>query len=727
MPTGRTAFPVLALLCAAAIAAAADEAPSPTGATAAPAASAAGRVDAARVAAADAEPGEWLVHGRTFAEQRFSPLDTVDTENVDGLGLAWSFPMGTRRGLEATPIVVDGVMYLTGTWSVVHALDAKTGERLWTHDPRVPRAKGRDACCDVVNRGVAVWKGRVYVGTLDGRLVALDAATGEPVWETSTFDPGEPYTITGAPRIAAGRVVIGNGGAEFGVRGYFSAYDTDTGELLWRFYTVPASKEGPHEHPELAAAAETWPADALWEAGLGGTAWDSMAYDPELGLLYVGTGNSSVYDRAKRSPGGGDNLFISSILALRPETGRLVWHYQTTPGEHWDYTATQHMILADLEIGGAPRKVLMQAPKNGFFYVLDRATGELLSAKSYVHVSWATRVDLETGRPVERPQADWSQGPAFVSPSVVGAHNWHPMSFHPPTGLVFLPAIDMVYRFLPDADFAYTPGRFNTGEDFEALARETEGLEDTLRATCSPTQLVAWDPVAQRARWRVPADTGIGGGVLSTAGGLAFQGNGAGVFRAYHAPSGRILWEEDVGVGIMAPPVTYRVDGEQYVAVLAGLGGSQGGHFVRLDDMNDGHVLAWKLGGEAALPEVPRRPEPVVHAPARLVEPERVARGRGLYANHCQRCHGVGTHASGLYPDLRFAPPASWDKWNAIVLDGLREGGGMAGFADVLTPEQSLDIRAYVASRAHHEPTPTERVAAWLADRACLPARWIAD
>ncbi|MFP8880888.1 MAG: PQQ-dependent dehydrogenase, methanol/ethanol family, partial [Myxococcota bacterium] len=453
-----------------------------------------GNVDAARIIAADSEPGSWLTHGRTYDEQRFSPLTAINTESVSRLGLAWSYMTGTRRGLEATPIVVDGVMYATGSWSVVYALDARTGRELWKYDPEVPKAKGRDACCDVVNRGVAVWKGRVYVGTIDGRLVALDAATGKPVWDVLTIDPNQAYTITGAPRIVKGRVIIGNGGAEFGVRGYFSAYDAATGEMLWRFFTVPANHDGPFEHPELERAAATWSRESMWASGLGGTVWDSMAYDPELDLLYVGVGNSSVYNREVRSPGGGDNLFLASILAVRPETGRLVWHYQTTPGEHWDYTAVQHMILADLEIGGRVRKVLMQAPKNGFFYVLDRATGELLSAEKYTYISWATHVDLATGRPVERPDASWSKQTAIVSPDPGGGHNWHPMAFSPRTGWVYIPARQFAFPYTPDLRFELKPRTFNTGEDWGEMTKSFEGFEDALR-TCSPTNITAWDPV----------------------------------------------------------------------------------------------------------------------------------------------------------------------------------------------------------------------------------------
>ncbi len=686
-----------------------------------------GWVDAARVATSAAEGSEWLVHGRTWSEQRFSPLRQVHRRNVGRLGLAWSFETGTRRGLEATPLVVDGVMFATLTWSRVVALDARTGRLLWRYDPEVPGAKGREACCDVVNRGVAIWQGRVFVGTLDGRLVALDAATGRPLWEVWTVDRSRPYTITGAPRVVKGLIVVGNGGAEFGVRGYVSAYDPETGRRIWRFYTVPASKGGPHEHPALVRAARTWSRDSVFASGLGGTVWDSMAWDSELDLLYVGVGNSSIYDRERRSPGGGDNLFLASILALRPDTGRLVWHYQTTPGEQWDYTATQHMVLADLEIQGKRRKVLMQAPKNGFFYVLDRQTGELLSADPYVFVSWARGVDLATGRPVERPEASWSEHEARVAPSIAGGHNWHPMSFSPQTGLVYLPATELAYAYRPDPGFAYRPGRFNTAEDLAGVAAELEGYEDLKLLTCSPTRLLAWDPVARRSRWEVHFASAVPGGVLSTAGGLVFYGGGGGRFQAFDARSGLRLWAVETGVGIMAPPITYLVDGEQYVAVMAGIGGSAGGHFTHMEFENDGRILAFKLNGEAPMPPVRRRSEARVKAPRFEVPRETVDRGRTLYHAYCHMCHGLGVRASGLYPDLRHASAQVHASWDDIVLGGIRAGRGMASFADVLTPDDAAAIHAYVSDRAWAEPTPTQRLIGWIAQRVCLPARWLAD
>ena len=400
------------------------------------------KVSDERLVNADSDTANWLSYGRTYDEQRFSPLDQVNRDNVGELGLAWYFDVPTQRGMEATPVVVDGRMYVTGSWSIVYALDAATGKELWRYDPKVPKSWAQYACCDVVNRGVAVWEDSVFVGTLDGYLVALDAATGKERWRTDTIDRQPPYTITGAPRVVNGLVFIGNGGADLGVRGYISAYDAKTGEQRWRFYTVPANPEDGFENEALEKAAQTWTGE-WWKVGGGGTVWDSMAYDPDLGLLYIGVGNGSPWNQRFRSPEGGDNLFLSSIVALRADTGEYVWHYQTTPGDTWDFTATQHMILADLEIGGATRKVLMQAPKNGFFYVLDRTNGELISAAPYVALSWASGIDMATGRPIEVPGARYADGPFILMPSGFGGHNWHPMAFNPKSGLVFLPSQDL--------------------------------------------------------------------------------------------------------------------------------------------------------------------------------------------------------------------------------------------------------------------------------------------
>ncbi len=639
--------------------------------------------------------------------------------------------------MEATPLVIDGVLYATGEWSRVYALDAKTGAPLWTYDPHVAGAKGRDGCCDVVNRGLAAWQGRLYLGAFDGRLVCLDAATGKPLWETQTTDTTRPYTITGAPRIVKGKVVIGNGGAEFGVRGYFSAYDAATGEMLWRFYTVPASAQGPWETPELAEAARTWSPDSQWDSGLGATVWDSMAYDPDLDLLYVGTGNASIYNREQRSPGGGDNLFVSSILAVDPDDGRLAWHYQTTPGDQWDYTATQHIVLADLVVAprpgadghrGAPslRKVLLQAPKNGFFYVLDRTSGELLSAEKYVDASWASHVDLASGRPVERPEATWSTKSALVTPGIVGGHNWHPMAFSPRTGLVYIPTFESAYDYTPEPGYRWQAGYVNTAESWAGLAEKLDGVEAFAKQN-NATHLTAWDPAAGRQAWRVDLGHGIPAGVLATAGGLVFQGTSWGKLRAYSAATGRMLWEGETGTGIMAPPISYEIDGEQYVAVVAGLGGSQGGHYLELPNANPGRILAFRLDANAALPPMPAPRPRVVEAPEIAASDETIRRGRSLYALHCSRCHGLGVQSSGLYPDLRYASKDVYASWNAIVLGGAFAARGMASFADVLGPDDAEAIRAYVAGRARREPGWIEWLAEQAAGRLYVPVGWLVD
>ena len=413
---------------------------------------------------------EWLSHGRTYDEQRFSELNQINDENIDRLGIEWFADLDSNRGHEATPIVSDGVMFTTGSWSVVYAHNALTGELLWKFDPQVPKEKAYFVCCDVVNRGVAIWEGKIFVGTLDGRLIALDAKTGSLVWESMTVNDSKPYSITGAPRIIKDKVIIGNGGADYGVRGYVSAYDTNSGEMVWRFYTVPGNPEEGFENPAMEMASKTWKGAQWWEYGGGGTVWDSMAYDPDLDLLYIGTGNASPWNYKIRSPGGGDNLFVSSIVALKPETGEYVWHYQTTPGDNWDYTATQHIILADIIIKGESKKVLMQAPKNGFFYVIDRTNGELLSADKYVKATWASHIDLETGRPVKTELADYDEAEKLIFPGALGGHNWMPMSYNPKTGLVYIPAQELYMPMKKDDEYEHDDKGWSTAGDLTVMA-----------------------------------------------------------------------------------------------------------------------------------------------------------------------------------------------------------------------------------------------------------------
>lgn len=648
---------------------------------------------AQRIIDANTEPGSWLAHGRTYDEQRFSPLTQINRDNVYQLGLAWQSDTASRRGLEATPIVVDGVMYATSTWSRVIALDARTGKQLWDYDPKVDRAWAKRLCCDVVNRGVAVWQGKVYVGTLDGYLVSLNARTGQPIWRVDTLvDRSAYYSITGAPRVINGKVIIGNGGAEFNVRGYINAYDADSGDLAWRFYTVPGSADGPFEHEELAAAAKTWDEKSNWQ-GAGGTAWDSIAYDPTLDLLYVGTGNGSPWPHYDRSPSGGDNLYLASILALRPDDGELVWHYQTTPGDAWDYTATQHMILADLEVEGRLRKVLMQAPKNGFFYVLDRETGKVISAENYVFVNWASHVDTATGRPQLTGLADYSEQPRYVFPSAAGGHNWQPMAYSPQTRLVYIPARDIGWVHTRSGDKWFDLGV----EDIDALAKDQN-------VPPASGYLKAWDPVQQRLAWQQVLPNIWNGGVLATAGGLVFHGTAAGQFYALDDRTGEVLLELNIGTGMIAPPISYQLDGEQYIALMAGWGGpafnTLGGDEALLTYSNAGRVLVFKLGGtDVPLPASVAERAPFFAPDGYPVSADLVAQGKPLYLLQCGGCHGL--HGSTpMLPDLRRMTADKHRLFKDIVLGGTLEPLGMASFAEDLTEPEVIAIQAYIISEA---------------------------
>ncbi|MAG33943.1 MAG: PQQ-dependent dehydrogenase, methanol/ethanol family [Deltaproteobacteria bacterium] len=654
-------------------------------------------IDAARLAAP--EPGSWLTHGRTYAEQRYSPLTQIKASNVSELGLAWSFDLQSERGVESTPLVADGTLYVTAPWSILHALDAKSGELLWTYDPGVPRSYARNICCGVVNRGAALHGDHVFVGTLDGRLVAVDRESGREVWSTMTGEPEWPYSITGAPRVVEGLVVIGNAGADLGARGYVSAYDAETGELVWRTYTVPGDPAKGFESPAMERAAETWTGQ-WWKAGGGGTVWDALAYDPELHLLYVGTGNGTPHARWLRSPDGGDNLYLSSILALRPETGELVWHYQETPAESWDYTATQHILLADIEIAGRLRKVLLHAPKNGFFFVIDRETGEFISAEPFTEVNWASHYD-ETGRPVEN-DTDYREDIRFVRPSPYGAHSWPPMSFHPKTGLVYLPVRNMGSLYLMNKNWEYRPGEWNTGLNMEIFEKfGSSEAEENWEAF-----LLAWDPIARREVWRVPHITASNGGTLATGNDLLFEGSADGRFVAYRASTGEKLWESPVGTGVMAGPISYEVDGEQYVAVAAGWGASfalSGGEAALLADVRGGgRVLAWKLGGKAEVPPG-RPPLGPVPTPTYEVSSTAAERREGMLVYHakCSPCHGPGAIGGGSgVPDLRYTTPETHAIFSDIVLAGLREAGGMPRFDDLLDAADVRRLQAWILEQA---------------------------
>ncbi len=652
-----------------------------------------------------ADSANWATYGGTYEEQRFSPADAINADSVSELGLAWSAEFDTARGQQATPLAIDGVLYTTTAWSKVFAFDAETGKELWRYDPKVPGETGFKACCDVVNRGPAYDNGRIFVGTLDGRLIALDARTGKLVWSTVTVDQSKPYTITGAPRVVKGRVLIGNGGGEYGVRGYVSAYDTTTGKLAWRFYTVPAGPGSPPDNaasdPVMTKANTTWFGD--WgELGGGGTVWDSIVYDVEFDQVLIGTGNGSPWPRELRSQGKGDNLFISSIVALDATTGAYKWHYQGTPGEEWDFTQTQTITLTTLKIDGADRKVLLQAPKNGYFYVIDRRNGKLVSAKGFVPQNWTTGIDMKTGRPVEAPGARYRDAVFVASPSGQAAHNWHPMAYSPQTKLAYIPTQEIALAYKMERDFKVRPGGWNLGIDLAVNKLPDDEAELEAVAKTVKGYLLAWDPVTQTERWRVPHTSAINGGVLATAGGLVFQGNDAGNLVAYAAATGKKLWSFDAQMGIVAPPISYSVKGKQYVAVMAGYGGAgiAGPFSARMGPRPNGRLLVFALGADA-----PYKVETIAQAPAVKVaetfSAKQVAHGAQIFETTCSVCHGPGARSSGVIPDLRRrVSVADKQVWHEILINGALKDNGMVSFAKYLSPADAEATRAYVAQRA---------------------------
>ncbi|HXQ26603.1 MAG TPA: PQQ-dependent dehydrogenase, methanol/ethanol family [Candidatus Acidoferrales bacterium] len=562
---------------------------------------------------------EWLTNGHDYADTRYSPLKQIDATNVKRLGLAWSYDTGSFPGtLESTPIISNGTLYVTATWSTVFAVDARTGKEKWRWDPQIghqnfpPGSSGKpdkvrtgpSLCCGPGNRGVAIYDGKVYVGLLDARLVALDAETGKVVWDVRTAGANEDYSITGAPLIVKGKVIIGNGGGEFAVRGYISAYDAETGKLAWRTYTVPGDPSKPFESKAMAAAAKTWTGD-WWKLGGGGNPWDAISYDPDLDLIYTGTAQGGPWVARYRSPKGGDNLYICSILALKPETGEQVWYFQTTPNDEWDYDAVQGLTLADLKIGGKLRKVIMQAPKNGFFYVLDRKTGKFISAAPYVKVTWAKGVDPKTGRPIEAENIhDYVKG-VTVAPGAAGGHAWQAMSFNPNTGLVYLPALDSTFQYIQAPEFKPELGAYNWGIVFRPPPPPAPGQTATPPPSSRPGGfLTAWDPVTEKERWRLPMMNG--GGTVTTAGNLVFAASGDGDFVALSADKGEKLWSVKLVPGF-ANPATYMLDGKQYVSVLAGRAGK-------------GRVYTFVLDGKEPIPTpaavAPPPPPPAGTAPA---------------------------------------------------------------------------------------------------------------
>jgi quinohemoprotein ethanol dehydrogenase len=655
---------------------------------------------------------EWLSYGGGYDEQRHSALTAINRDTVDKLGVAWTYDLKTNRGVESTPIVVDGVMYVTSAWSLVYALDALPGKELWVYDPAVDKTIGVNACCDVVNRGVAVYQGQVFVGVIDGRLEALDARTGKLNWSIVTVDQSKPYTITGAPRVVNGKVLIGNGGAEFGVRGYLTAYDANNGDKVWRFYTVPNPNKKPDNEisDEIFAklANDSWGDEGRWVTdGGGGTVWDSIVYDAVNDQIIFGVGNGSPWNRNFRDPAGGDNLFLSSIVAVDANTGRYRWHFQTTPGDNWDYTATQSIILADLPLGegGAPLRVAMQAPKNGFFYVINASSGEFISGNAFGPVTWATGLD-DNGRPIETEDARYGKNPVELLPGPHGAHNWHPMAYNPELELAYIPAQEIPYIFAEDRLFNDGPTTWNVGTsdaDFIPPVISRADLK-AARATLKG-RLIAWDPKTQQARWSVEHPNAWNGGVLSTAGGLVFQGRLNGLFVAYDAATGEKLWSQDLHSGANSGPATYEIDGAQYVTITTGWGSlyalTAGFAYDQKVSPSVGKVVTFKLDGDGqiAKPDLPSINRTTTAAA--FGSDEVIADGAVLYSRNCGVCHGPFAISSGVLPDLRWSPiTTNVDAWKSIVLDGVLAQNGMVSFAEHLSAEEAESIRAYVIAGA---------------------------
>jgi len=659
----------------------------------------AGNVTQSRVIAESAKGENWFLNGGNFRGEHFSPLDEIDSNNVGDLKLEWYLDLPAPDGIAAMPIVVDGTIYLSAPRSIVYAIDAATGEIRWTFDPELHKLFAEKPYLSWgarVSRGVAVWDGKVYVTIADCRLVALDAGTGRELWSQVTCDPTNGYSTRDAPRVGGGKIFIGNSGSESQQknRGYVSAYDADDGALLWRFFTVPSDDPDENLTPAMKMAAATWSGDAWQQFGGGGSAWNEMTYDPDSDLLFFGTAGAVPYVHEERSPDGGDNLFLSSVLAINASTGEYVWHYQTVPQDSWDYNVNMNIVLADLTIGGKLRKVAMIAPKNGFFYVLDRLSGELISAEKFAKVNWATHINLETGRPELDPAANYwelAEGEtSTVWPNMWGAHSWHAMAYHPSHKLVYIPVIDVPSIVTSLGD----------GDSLDSLE-----LIDTVDGKPhDPGKLLAWDPVTQTERWSVKHNLAVSGGVLATAGNLVFQGTGMGEFYAYDAQTGDAVWSVSTGTAISAAPVSYQVNDTQNILIPAGLSGVMQNFYPKIHTTDDvqgpTRLLAFSLEGKATMPEVAVVERNVSELPNDSTEQQTLQLGHDLYQDQCLGCHGKDAVAryGGTVPDLRYASRDAFQTWHAIVIGGSRKTKGMPDFE--LTVEEADAIRSYVIAEA---------------------------
>jgi quinohemoprotein ethanol dehydrogenase len=656
----------------------------------------------------ESQTSEWLAYGRTHNERRFSPSDQINTSNVAKLKVDWFLDLPRDVGLVSTPLVVDGTLYFTGTMNVIRAVDAVTGKLLWEYDPQVAKAiAGKRQSGWKHNRGISFYEGKLFAATWDGRLFALDAETGEEIWTVRTFDLDQALYITGAPKAFNGKVLIGNGGTEAGpTRGWVTAYDADTGEEAWKFHIVPGNPADGFENEAMEMAAKTWTGE-WWKHGGGGNAWHAFTYDAEFNAIYIGTGNGSPWNRKIRSPEGGDNLFLCSIVALDADTGEYRWHYQTTPGESWDYNSNMDIVLADLQFGDDAIKAILHAPKNGFFYVIDRATGKLVSAEPFVETTWASHIDIETGRPVEVPGARYEVDAAYITPNAYGAHSWHSMSYSPQSGLAYIPAQH------------YASNYSDQGYDIEGFQMEAFvgglGVDPLLAEQPReyPASLIAWDPLKQQAAWEIPQKSGPNGGTLTTAGNLLFQGRADGHILAYDATSGEELWNFNAGLGMTAAPITYELNGRQYVSILVGWGGGSAGlgSMFSTDEYSARH-LGWDYGkhmrrlvtfsleGTADMPALPppyfAKP---VEAPDFEIDSELAAQG-AIEFGACASCHGADMLASGMAPDLRASTIAlDAEGFSAVVRDGALVARGMPGHPG-MTDAQLEALRHYIRQRA---------------------------
>ncbi|MBO9581682.1 MAG: PQQ-dependent dehydrogenase, methanol/ethanol family [Sphingobium sp.] len=664
-------------------------------------------IDGARIAKQATDGTDWLSDGRGYDAQRYSPLTQINAANVKQLGIAWYDELDTMRGVEATPLYADGVLYNTLPWNITMAYDARTGKRLWTYDPKVPREYGRYACCEPVARGLALWKGKVIIATLDGRVIALDARTGKEVWVQQAFTHDMPYSITGAPRVYDGKVVIGNSGGDLGVRGFVIAYDAETGKKAWKFFLTPNPQDKPDGEASdsiLATIRKTWNDDGLWKTlGGGANPWDSISYDPKLNLVYIGTGNGSSNSWHYRSGSKGDNLFICSIVAIDATTGQYKWHYQEVPEEDWDYTCTSSITVATLPIDGKNRRVVMHAPKNGYFYVLDAATGQFISAKPYVPVNWGT-VDPKTGKATVNPGMHYGTDPVLLMPGPGGGHNWFPMGYSPRTKLAYFPTFESGFAYAYDPNWTPKPFRSNSGWggfSGDALKKRAE-IQKQIDAM-EKTFLVAWDPVKQKAAWRVQLPRHGNGGVMITGSDLVFEGTTKQTFAAFDARTGKLLWEMPVQSAPVAGPITYMLDGVQYIAVNAGWGGGaaqiERGSGIELPRAS-ARLLVFKLGGKLQLPPL-KAEEKAPDPPPVTASEATIARGAQLFGDTCSRCHGQ--QAIGGVKDLRKMTRETHGKFNDIVLKGIYQDKGMASFADLLKPEDADAIHGYLIARANED------------------------